>query len=85
MYQFDRKAEAVEWARLLAVHTACPVLVMFNALTNRYTAGLRTSIGVRQAGAHIATVHRSGLVEEGHCLKGNWMQHRLLRNRCLCE
>lgn len=82
MYQFDVEHDAIESARTLAASTACPVLVMLNRFQRRYTVGLRTLPGVRQCGEHIATVHRSGLVER-ECLKKRWV--RFGDGLCLCE
>lgn len=86
MYQFSREDDAIEGARVLAAQTACPVLVMCRTENGRavWTIGLRTMPAVRQAGTHAGTVHRSGRVELGQCIRRNWLQ-RALKNPCLCE
>lgn len=70
--------EAIEAGRLLAVQTACAVLVMLAG--DRYTIGLRSALNIRQCGQHIATVYQSGQVET-ECARTRWLRWA----PCLCE
>lgn len=81
-HQFTSEHAAIDYARMLAAVTACPVLVMYNKPQRAYTVGLRTLPAIRQSGQHVASVHRSGLVEKD-CLKQRWF--RLSQQLCLCE
>lgn len=78
MYQFDHQDDAIEAARALAVDGGCSVLVMQNTATGRLSIGFESSLGIHQAGAHVATVTRAGRVEP--CVKQNWFG-----SRCPCD
>ena len=71
MKTYEQRDEAEHAALELANYTAAPVLLMqrfsdasrswFNRF--EYTVGLRTDWQVRNFGWHLATAHRSGLLE----------------------
>lgn len=73
--EFLFESHALVRAKYLAASTAAPVLVMRNVWGN-FCIGLRTDKCVRAYGEHVATVHRSGLVER-RCIKNE--------NLCLCQ
>ena len=60
--EFALESQAVERALALADMHAAPILVMRNYWGN-FSVGLRTERAVRKYGQHVATCHRSGLVE----------------------
>jgi hypothetical protein len=72
---------AIEQAHYIARTSAAPVLVML--LDGVYRVGHRTDKAVRSFGKHIATVHRSGLVER-RCIRGN-VEQEVRGNPCLCQ
>jgi len=63
MYQFRREDMALQAARLLAVYEAEPIMVMARGFLGLFTIGPLNSAAVHEAGRHMATVYRSGHVD----------------------
>lgn len=61
--EFESKRVAIERATARAERQQCPILIMFGQYTKQYRIGDRTETGLLTYGAHVATIHASGLVE----------------------
>jgi hypothetical protein len=66
MYQFRREDMAVQAARLLATYERQPIVIMARGFMNLFTIGPLDNAVVHEAGRHMATVYRSGLVRWKH-------------------